>query len=108
MIFRGKSGYGDATFMQKLLFSWIRPLISRANKIEKEKSEENILLEELGEPALEDKFDVEVAAFNANYKRFENKSDALFFASIWTFKYNIIIDALLNMFINFVYYSVYS
>jgi hypothetical protein len=49
----------------------------------------------LGEPALEDKFDAEVAAYNVNYKRLENKSDALFFASIWTFKYYIIIDALL-------------
>jgi hypothetical protein len=51
MIFRGKSGYGDATFLEKFLFSWMQPLISRAKKIEKEKSEENILLEELGEPA---------------------------------------------------------
>jgi hypothetical protein len=51
MIFKGKSGYDDATFMEKLLFSWLQPLINRANKIEKEKSDENILLEELGEPA---------------------------------------------------------
>jgi hypothetical protein len=51
MIFRGKSGYGDSTFLEKFLFSWMQPLISRAKKIEKEKSEENILLEELGEPA---------------------------------------------------------
>ena len=36
------------------------------------------------------------------------QNDALFFASVWTFKHNLIISALINMFVSFVYYSSYS
>ena len=74
----------------------------------------------MGEPAEDDKFDAEVAAFAANYELFKNlrysifsfdlnfQNDALFFASVWTFKHNLIISALINMFVSFVYYSSYS
>ena len=74
----------------------------------------------MGEPAEDDKFDAEVSTFAANYELFKNlrysifsfdlnfQNDALFFASVWTFKHNLIISALINMFVSFVYYSSYS
>ena len=106
MIFKpGQSGYDGATFLEKLTFSWVRPFFSRANRIEEEKTEENILFEELGEPAKDDNFENEVASFNANYKYFSDRTDALFYTSLWTFKYDIVMSSVFEVAKNMVYFG---
>jgi ABC-type amino acid transport substrate-binding protein len=46
-----------------------------------------------------------VASFNANYKYFSNKTDALFYTSLWTFKYDIVMSSVLEVVSSMVYFA---
>jgi ABC-type thiamin/hydroxymethylpyrimidine transport system permease subunit len=46
-----------------------------------------------------------VASFNANYKYFSDRTDALFYTSLWTFRYDIVMSSVLEVVCSMVYFA---